>query len=563
MKPFRSIGILVVALCGVSALVCGLLGLELWSLGRHGESLLARDLEPAQRLTQARDSAGMAVFAAQEFLRNAHPQNMAMAKRYALQADSLQADGSHYQTWINELTAADSLTHHLAQVQIQLDQSQKDLQQLGQEALHFFTTRGDTHTTESLVVDLARLSQVEFPGDVFTAMDLTDLPGDLKQSLTASTRRLQKQRTLWEETSALRHNAVLRMASTGSVWLSSLENSRGDFLGRARQSSLLWRDRAETGSLLAFTGGVMIFVFGAAGVVVARRIFGAPLNRVSHQIDEDLIALVPVTDRLAQAGLELDRDSESMVEDMATLSIMMTQLNDDLSHHEIAAQQSAEEMAAIGQDAGQAARTLGDLNRTMVGLKSTADETEAIVSSINAIATQTNLLALNAAVEAARAGEAGAGFSVVAEEVRNLALRCAEAASRTNELIEQSRRATDHGVSAAQTAATILSRIDEAAGRAGTSSDQVAGKAKVQHETVRQICQKVDVAWDRSRQSLGQSKIATSSIAPIRSYLADIKQLTKRLQSPAPKKSSKRQGFNIFSRLLLRPWKNTGNQKNR
>ena len=118
---------------------------------------------------------------------------------------------------------------------------------------------------------------------------------------------------------------------------------------------------------------------------------------------------------------------------------------------------------------------------------SRSEETSKIIKTIDEIAFQTNLLALNAAVEAARAGEAGAGFAVVADEVRNLAMRAADAAKSTAELIEGTVKKVNDGSELVATTNEAFSKVADSAAKVGDLVAEISEASKEQSNGIEQV----------------------------------------------------------------------------
>jgi len=178
--------------------------------------------------------------------------------------------------------------------------------------------------------------------------------------------------------------------------------------------------------------------------------------------------------------------------------------------------ESASEAKELANQTRRAAETgagsMEEMKRAMDEIKSSSANIAKIVKTIDEIAFQTNILALNAAVEAARAGEAGAGFAVVAEEVRALAQRSADSAKETATRIDDSVARSEHGV---QIGLQVAQGFGEIVGKARQVDEivaQIAVASNEQNQGVTQVTSAV-AQMDKITQSNASSAEESAAAA--------------------------------------------------
>jgi len=238
---------------------------------------------------------------------------------------------------------------------------------------------------------------------------------------------------------------------------------------------------------VVLTGVIAALVIGGiAGFLITRRTSGV-LGRVAGELADGAA-------QLSSASGEINRASQSLAQGSSELAASIEETSATLEEISSMTKRNAESAGTAREIANQtrtAAETgstgMQSMTAAMDAIKASSENTAKIIRTIDDIAFQTNLLALNAAVEAARAGEAGAGFAVVAEEVRSLAQRSTAAARETSEKIQDSIQKSEHGVSISAEVAKTLEEIVTRARRVDELVSEIASASKEQSTGVEQV----------------------------------------------------------------------------
>ena len=320
------------------------------------------------------------------------------------------------------------------------------------------------------------------------------LPSDLKQGLLSSPAKISRQTdTAFETFTPLPVTAKcmechddFRAGAVGGVAVLRLSTAT------LRSSSTNWiaattgmqKDNRTIGA--SATLGIAA-VFALLIYLTVRALVTRPLDTIIVQLKQNACQLQAASAEITSHSQTLAQSVSEQAASLEETSASMEEMSSMTARNASSAGTANEIARQTRQATTQSIRDMQDLTQTNGAIKTASHDVSKILKTIDEIAFQTNILALNAAVEAARAGNSGLGFSVVADEVRALAGRCAEASRETAVKITAAISNSAQGVEVSAKVSLALNEIDAKARQMDELAAAVSTASKEQSLGITQI----------------------------------------------------------------------------
>lgn len=230
----------------------------------------------------------------------------------------------------------------------------------------------------------------------------------------------------------------------------------------------------------------LIIIVGTLYSCISRLIVG-PITRALEGLGDGVDQVTQASGLVSSSSQQLAQGASQQAASLEQTSASLEQISSMTKQNASNALQANQLMNEANSTITRVNQSMKDLSTSMEGITLASEETSKIVKTIDAITFQTHLLALNAAVEAARAGEAGAGFAVVAQEVRSLAIRAAEAAKNTATLIEQTVTKVREGFALVERTGREFQEVEASVSKSSDLVSEISAASSEQAEGIEQL----------------------------------------------------------------------------